>query len=457
MYKVKKYYTIATTAKKAQETFERYCEDLKAGKVKRPKDLPEDIVISPDTFKMCYADLPEDNIFHKCRAQMPIQWFISENGIVLHLNKDYPEVLKDNSSKEERRSDNEKQYKISNATRYPFQRRTIIKDKQGNIQYEEDGITPKTKRATKTLMNYALVAIIYASEGRTIALLDDKLKENIKKYGLESFGKPNKGHTKKTAKTEEAEEEEEEKVTSLIIDGEEVISSDDMLVVHHVKEGYAIDPDLLEIMPNWLHKEIDIMTASATTIEEEWRILEKSDRATDWLNYVYPNGCNILIYAVTIGKDGKPNKYIYHSKINEDREDKEYHSKNRYFKIVPIETDSEKVTEEVIKLIQLQEDNKEALNLLNLDNGIQGFIAFDVMDKDKELHRFYISYDSGDKEYFKNYIKRLRYNLPLRRKVYDLCYEESKEKGEVFIVQIGSSDCYAKIYLNIREENAEND
>lgn len=441
--------------KQMQKRFEKYCDKLKKGKARRPKDLPEDVIISTDTFKMCFADLPEDNPFYTCRRQMPINWFISEDGIVLTFKNGatIPSVLKDNSNTEERRTDNERQHKINTATLHSFQRVTC-KDRDGNIKYKEDGITPEKKEKPKTLMNYALVAIIYASEGRTIALLDDKLKENIKKYGLEAFGKPNKGYTKK--KTEEAEEAEEEKTTSLIYNGKEVISSDDMLVVHHVEEGYIIHPDLLEIMPNWLHKEMDIITASTPDKESRDKMLRKCNRAMDFLMRIYPNGYITLDNANEILNNGKSKKYINHSAINKKREDGERHTDNRYYKIVPIKTNARDTTIEIVKQIQLQEDTERILR--SLDKGIdtQKEIPFDVIGEDKELHRFYIVYKSGDKNVFKRFIKRLKYDLKYRKKVYENILMTYKEHNSHIVKHIKNTDCCFFTYTNAEDTEVKN-
>ncbi len=325
-----------TRPNQAQRIFERYCESLRKGKVNRPEGLPEEIEITPETFQMCYKELPKDNIFRKCRMQLPKQWFINDTGIVITFKDDYPRVLKDNSSKEQRRSPNEKQLKVNSATKFKFKRKKH--DANGHIQRNKKG---KAIENPKTIMNYVLASIIFASEGRTIYLLDKELENNVKQYGLEAFGRGNSGN--------EPDEIRVRGVRGLKINNKEVIKPDDMLEAHHTEQGYIIAPDMLEIMPHWLHEKCAEYTASVSAIEEFVNLIKNTKECSDYLAKACPNSYIIIDNSKRIDKDGnvvdsdgnKINFYIHYKGINP------VHGKGRvkagnykYFKIVPL-TNSE--------------------------------------------------------------------------------------------------------------------
>ena len=314
------------SAEEAQRIFERYCEDLKNGKVNIPTNLPEDIVISPETFKMCYADLPEDNIFRKCRAQMPLTWFYCDdgvnNGIILSFSNskgENPRRLKDNSSKAERRSIKERQYKINSATRYVFRRKQIDKDTGEPKRDRWDRLIERPK----TLMNYVIYGIIYASEGRATYILDRQAKEWVKEYGLEAFGVGNSGNEDDAVRVRGQR--------GLIVDGREIIKPDDMLDVHHIKAGYNILPDMLELMPHWLHVKCAIYTASTTCAEEYDNLIRKAEDCRDYIEKAF--GSNFVILDMSKGIND--NIYIHYDGINKRKEDQATSSEYRYYKIFP--------------------------------------------------------------------------------------------------------------------------
>lgn len=385
----------------AQNTFNRLCSDIAAGiykeKIVNKNGEEIQIPITPDNFKMAYDRLDQDALLYKCRLQLPKYFFISADGKIISLSNNKPIWYMGNS---EGRTENERQVRISSSEDAPF-----IGDGKKEVN----------------IYNYTMVALVYNS----IIIADDKDKDNIKNYGLEAFGVGNSGHGDKN-KIKGAK--------GLVINGKEVIKPNDMFETHHVKDGYIIDPDLLEIMPHWLHERCKYFTASIDTEKAFKKLFEKEKKCSEYLARVFPTGYKIIDYSKEFDKETrKTNRYIYYSGINNYTPTAgtiKYDSRDwKYFAIIPYDKFSEQlkiqinnIGNSIIKSIKdrYQEapikldindiENQEVVKFIDIlsDDNIQNTVfKIKCFDIDHNEKYFYIVLLEGNIQNYKLVLKKL--------------------------------------------------
>lgn len=393
--------------KNAQKIFEKLCDDIKNGRYKKSiideDGNPLPIEVTPENFKMAYAQLNEDDILYKCRQQLPKYWFVSKEGIVLSLSEDRPKWY--NKGNKQGRNDREIQLKINTAATGHF------------LQKTKDG-----KEKSVQIYNYTLVAIVYDS----LLIGEPEDIENIKKYGLEVFGRKNSGNADQANK--------ENGPKGLVIDGTEVIPPDNMMDVHHTEGTDQLSPDQLEIMPHWLHEYLKYYTATIETAEELHNLIHKNPDASRKIDRMCPNGYIVIDYSKKFTANGEPDKYIHYSGINKERADQVNASEYRYFKIVPLGLENE---------IDKKRDSIDLSdNVLDAGNRPVIPVEFNTEDGSKEV--FYITYVYGNKDGFRTIVKNLGENKEYRDKIGQAFYKKKKDIDTTYVERYDCTVCSMK-------------
>lgn len=394
-----------TDTNKAKNIFKKYCKNLSEGKkgTKKPtfegKEIDLDIEIAPENFTMLYDYLPKSNVWHKCRAQMPKYLFISDTGIILSFFRatSGPIIYKGNSVST--RNKTEIQVKLTTACRYAFSR-----DREG-------------KEIPRTLYNYVILAIIWASEGRLEYVLDQKLEDNIKDYGLEAFGKKNGGNTKDASNRGER---------GLVIDGIEVIAPEDMLEVHHIQKE-TITPKNLEILPHWLHDYLKIFTATIEGPEDLQNLITLDKEKYQKLCYMCPYGFLLIDYSKGLGED----IFIFYEGINVKPSDSSKlvnPSEYRYFMI-------HKLTRE--ERINFEKKRNSIERYIEKDFYKSAFINYARRDVEETLENF----DSLSKEFLRNKTLNFTFVSNGKLQVFGLVYND------------GSTEAYKRQIIRLLNDN----
>jgi len=410
--------------KQAQATFKRLCDDIASGKYTEPivnKDgeaiPPEEI--TTDNFKMCYKCLDRTNVFYTCRKMLPKYWFISKDGKIITLSNNTPVWYLGNG---EKRTEEERQLRLEEQNDYKFKRDFIGKTRV---------ITPS---------NYAVVAVVYNS----ILIADNELKEKIRKYGFECFGVKNRGgldkDKKKTVKGN----------IGLVIKGKEIIKPDDMLEIHHIEEGYKIAPELLEIMPRWLHRKCEEFTANVTNAKEFENLLKSTKECNDYLTELYkPMGYMIIDNSKTFDREGNTDTYIHYDGINEVKpEQVERNSEYRYFQIVPYAYYNNLLKLQIsaiMDLIALKQSGKEPcyyqykdgnkalqIDIARIDNELLKYYPF-YLDYNDNANWFTMAYQKGNIQNFRKLLYGFKDNQAYVDKIGKSLEGYFKRCGNTFV------------------------
>ncbi len=406
-----------TETSKANNIFRKYCKNLSEGKkgTKKPcsngVEVDLGIDITPENFTMLYDYLPKNNIWHKCRAQMPKYLFISDTGVILSFYhaKSGPIVYKGNSTST--RNATEIQVKFATSCKYSFS-----KDKDG-------------KEIPRTLYNYSILAIIWASEGKVEYVLDQKLEDNLRDYGLECFGKKNGGNTKDASIRGER---------GLVIDGIEVIAPEDMLEVHHIQKE-TISPRNLEILPHWLHDYLKVFTATIEGPTDLQRLVTLDKAKYQKLCYMCPYGLFLIDYSKSFGED----VFIYYEGVNVkplDTSKLVNPNEYRYFMI-------HKLTRE--ERIDFEKKRKAVERYIANDFYKVAFINYARRDIEDTLKNF----DSFSKEELRNKTLNFTFVSNGKLNVFGLVYNDGKKelyKRQIYKL-LNDNDYFLKACKNAME------